>query len=202
MEREPRAISAVLHILLRAIAAYLRQGSGAGSHARLGAVSFIHRFGASLNRHFHYHCWVIDGVFEPVEDAADVPEAVRCRGGNARESPESGRYPSGFTSGAVALQPRDLSASAIGCSRAKRDIRALNEDGGNNSADRRCIIALITDAAPVERILVALGESPRPPPIAPARGPPAWDDDLGPVPDWDLLGQPEPDVAFDQRIAW
>jgi hypothetical protein len=45
--------------------------------ARFGAASFIHRFGASLNRHIHYHCCVIDGVFEPVEDAADVPEAVR-----------------------------------------------------------------------------------------------------------------------------
>jgi hypothetical protein len=40
------------------------------------------------------------------------------------------------------------------------------------------------------------------PPIAPARGPPAWDDDLGPMPEWDLLGQPEPDVEFDQRVSW
>ena len=77
LEREPRASSAVLHILLRVIEAHLRQGSGAGSRARFGAVSFIHRFGASLNRHVHYHCCVIDGVFEPVEDAADVPESVR-----------------------------------------------------------------------------------------------------------------------------
>jgi hypothetical protein len=49
LEREPRAISAVLHILLRVIEAHLRQGSGASSQARFGAVSFIHRFGASLN---------------------------------------------------------------------------------------------------------------------------------------------------------
>ena len=41
--------------------------------------SFIHRFGASLNRHVHYHCCVIDGVFEPVEDAGDVSLAVRFR---------------------------------------------------------------------------------------------------------------------------
>ena len=67
LEREPRAISAVLHILLRVIEAHLRQGSGASSHARFGAVSFIHRFGASLNRHVHYHCCVIDGVFAPAE---------------------------------------------------------------------------------------------------------------------------------------
>jgi hypothetical protein len=40
------------------------------------------------------------------------------------------------------------------------------------------------------------------PPIAPARGPPARDDDLGPMPDRDLLGQPKPDVEFDQRFSW
>jgi len=31
------------------------------------------------------------------------------------------------------------------------------------------IIAFITEAAPVEQILLALGEPPRPPPITPAR---------------------------------
>ncbi len=71
----------------------------------------------------------------------------------------------------------------------------------NGGADMR-IIAFITDAAPVERILVALGEPSRPPPIAPAHGLPAWEDAPEPMPDWDLLRQPGPDVAFDQRIAW
>jgi hypothetical protein len=66
LEREPQAVSAVLHILLRVIEAHLRRSSGGNSQARFGAVSFIHRFGASLNRHVHYHCCVIDGVFEPV----------------------------------------------------------------------------------------------------------------------------------------
>jgi hypothetical protein len=28
-------------------------------------VAFIHRFGSSLNPHLHFHCVVIDGVFEP-----------------------------------------------------------------------------------------------------------------------------------------
>ena len=65
LEREPRAISAVLHILLRVVEAHLRQGSDASSHARFEAVSFIRRFGASRNRHVHYHCCVIDGVFDP-----------------------------------------------------------------------------------------------------------------------------------------
>jgi hypothetical protein len=78
LEREPRAASAVLHLFLRVIEAHLRQASAAISpHARLGAVSFIHRFGASLNRHVHYHCCVIDGVFEAVEDASEISEAGR-----------------------------------------------------------------------------------------------------------------------------
>jgi hypothetical protein len=38
---------------------------GSGPAARLGAVALIHRFGATLNAHRHFHCVVIDGVFEP-----------------------------------------------------------------------------------------------------------------------------------------
>ena len=45
----------------------------------------------------------------------------------------------------------------------------------NCGADMR-IIAFITETAPVEQILNHIGEQPRPPPITPARGPPAWDD--------------------------
>jgi hypothetical protein len=108
LEREPRAISAVLHILLRVIEAHVCQASDAGSRARFGAVSFIHLFGASLNRHVRYdknhpgfrasralagaqipsrrigHCCVIDGVFEPLEDAGDVPQPVRFRPARCR----------------------------------------------------------------------------------------------------------------------
>ena len=60
----------------------------------------------------------------------------------------------------------------------------------------------VTEAAPVAQILTHIGESPRPPLISPARGPPAWDEAPEPMPDWDLLGQPEPDFAFDQRVSW
>jgi hypothetical protein len=80
LEREPRAISAVLHILLGIIEAHLRRSSNASSQARFGAVSFIHRFGASLNRQVQYHCCVIDGVFGPAEQADDAgPQTVRFR---------------------------------------------------------------------------------------------------------------------------
>jgi hypothetical protein len=79
LEREPQALSAVLRILLRVIEAHLRRSSGASARARFGAVSFIHRVGASLHRHVHSPCCVIDGVFEPVEETDDVPQSVRFR---------------------------------------------------------------------------------------------------------------------------
>jgi len=37
----------------------------------MGAVSFLHRFGSSLNPHFHYHVCVVDGLFEKVEEDMD-----------------------------------------------------------------------------------------------------------------------------------
>jgi hypothetical protein len=67
--------------------------------------------------------------------------------------------------------------------------------------DAKTSAALIADAAPVERILTQIGEPSRLPPIAPARGAPTWEDAPEPMPDWDLLSQPEPDVASDQRIT-
>jgi len=71
----------------------------------------------------------------------------------------------------------------------------------NCGADLR-IVACITEAAPVARMPTHIGEPPRPPPISPARGPPAGDEAPAPMPDRDLLQQPEPDFEFDQRIAW
>jgi hypothetical protein len=46
---------------------WLRQGSGC-ARGRLGAVSFVQRFGAALNEHVHFHCCMIDGVFAERED--------------------------------------------------------------------------------------------------------------------------------------
>ncbi len=75
----------------------------------------------------------------------------------------------------------------------------------NCGADRR-IVAFITPAAPVARMLNHSGEPAEPPRISPARGPPAWDDPtIVAVPDWDAdwdaLAQPQPDV-FDQQVPW
>lgn len=54
----------VLHILLLGIQQELiKRCPDAAEHARLGAVSFIHRFGDALNEHIHFHCCVIDALF-------------------------------------------------------------------------------------------------------------------------------------------
>ncbi len=65
------------------------------------------------------------------------------------------------------------------------------------------IIAFVTETPSVRAILAHIGEPTRPPAIAPARAPPAFDDP--PVelePDYDPLAQPEPAMEFDQRIHW
>jgi hypothetical protein len=65
------------------------------------------------------------------------------------------------------------------------------------------IVAFVTEAAPVQRILNHIGAPTEPPRISPARGPPAWDDPPGEaVPDWDVLAQPLPEYVFDQRVQW
>jgi hypothetical protein len=57
----------VLNIFLRVVEAHLRRSCpGASAQARFGALSCVHRCGASLNRHIHYHCCILDGVFEPL----------------------------------------------------------------------------------------------------------------------------------------
>ncbi len=56
-------------------------------------------------------------------------------------------------------------------------------------------------SASVARIVNHIGEPAEPPRIAPARGPPAWNDppiDLGP--DWEALAQPSPEYVFNQQV--
>ena len=63
------------------------------------------------------------------------------------------------------------------------------------------MIAFITETAPVRRILAHIGEPAEPPRIAPARGPPTWDDPpVDRVPDWAALAQPSPEDVFDQEV--
>jgi hypothetical protein len=70
LHQDVRVAGAVLQILLRAIRTTLRRASpGAPPDAQLGAVSFFHRFGSSLNVHPHYHLVVLDGVFSKADDS-------------------------------------------------------------------------------------------------------------------------------------
>jgi hypothetical protein len=63
---------------------------------------------------------------------------------------------------------------------------------------RRCFV---TEAPSVTRVLEGIGEPAQPPPLAPARGPPAWEAPFDPSPTFDpSQGQPQP--AFDQTVAW
>ena len=69
------------------------------------------------------------------------------------------------------------------------------------------IIAFITHSADIRQILDHIGVEPEPPHIAPARGPPLWEDfdaQLGEgtqlEPHWDLAAPPAPDYEVDQRV--
>ncbi len=69
LHHNPGIAGAVLRIFVRAIRTMLcRASPGAPRDARLGALTFLHRFGSSLNRHFHYHLVVLDGVFSGADD--------------------------------------------------------------------------------------------------------------------------------------
>ena len=55
LKTNPAAVSGVLHILLRVIHQELiERCPNTPKNARLGAVSFIHRFGDALNEHIHF----------------------------------------------------------------------------------------------------------------------------------------------------
>ena len=61
---EPTALTAVLGIVYRAIAAYLIRKAGLKqSAAQTGAVTLIQRFGSALNLNIHFHLLVPDGAY-------------------------------------------------------------------------------------------------------------------------------------------
>ena len=75
------------------------------------------------------------------------------------------------------------------------------------------IIAFITHSADIQQILEHIGTDSEPPRIAPARGPPLWDECDAQVdegsqiePDWatewDGAAQPVPDYEVDHRVNW
>jgi len=72
------------------------------------------------------------------------------------------------------------------------------------------IIAFITFSADIHKILEHIGVDTQAPRIAPARGPPLWDDcgaqeqgeGVEAEPDWDLPNQSPPEYHDDQRTDW
>jgi hypothetical protein len=64
-----KMITAVRRIVFGVIEQALRHLSGcAPIKARFGAISYLHRFGFSLNPHVHFHCCVTDGLFSAEAD--------------------------------------------------------------------------------------------------------------------------------------
>jgi hypothetical protein len=64
------------------------------------------------------------------------------------------------------------------------------------------IIAFITDAPARHSILTSLGEPTTPPEVAPARGPPLWEQAAQPLAHWEDAPAPVPEFVFDQRLSW
>ena len=58
LARDADLLNRVLRIFLNSVEkALLLCSPDAPDHARLGAVTFVHRFGSALNDHIHFHCW-------------------------------------------------------------------------------------------------------------------------------------------------
>ncbi|MEX0891400.1 MAG: transposase, partial [Gemmatimonadota bacterium] len=85
LHHDPQLAGAILRVLLRAIQTRLRRTSpGAAPDARLGAISFLHRFGSALNPHFHFHVVVLDGLFSQEPDGTvRFHEATHLTGDDA-----------------------------------------------------------------------------------------------------------------------
>jgi hypothetical protein len=84
--RDPALLTKVSRIFFEAIRAHLRAkagGAGPGERVEVGAVTFVQRFGGSLNLNPHLHVLVLDGVFVCRDDGATprfVPVAVPTAG--------------------------------------------------------------------------------------------------------------------------
>jgi hypothetical protein len=64
------------------------------------------------------------------------------------------------------------------------------------------IIAFITEAPARHSVLTCLGEPTTPPEVAPARGPPLWEQAAQPLAHWEDAPAPVPEFVFDQRLSW
>jgi hypothetical protein len=126
----------------------------------------------------------------PESSAAQLPPSVETSGNEPRETPH--RSPARYLW--AMLLARIYEAFPLTCPQCGTEMR---------------IVAFITEAAPVQRILNHIDEPATPPRIAPARGPPLWEEDDSGITSLDEerfsgdpLAQPEPEYEFDQRVTW
>lgn len=66
--RHPSVISAVDRILFREVERWMRRSCGP-REGRAGAVTFVQRFGGSLNLHVHFHVLFLEGLFTRAGDS-------------------------------------------------------------------------------------------------------------------------------------
>ena len=78
----PEAVAALTKIFLAEIERLLSAAADvtidAAARPRLGAISFLHRFGSALNHHVHLHVCATDGVFMPTGDGPPALLRASC----------------------------------------------------------------------------------------------------------------------------
>ena len=102
-----------------------QHSSGAGSASYLGVAVFIHRFGALLNTHLHFHCVIVDAAFD-----ADAAGGVSFHPASALDTPAIGEV-------RAAVRGRVLQARERRGLPAPEDAQAMaaREQGGDFSVD-------------------------------------------------------------------
>jgi hypothetical protein len=94
----PSAVAALTRIFVEEIERLLCNASGStrdgdrpsAGRPRLGAVSFLHRFGSAINHHVHLHACTTDGVFVPTRDGP--PAFLLARPITQPDSPPDGGH--------------------------------------------------------------------------------------------------------------
>ncbi|MEE9355602.1 MAG: transposase zinc-binding domain-containing protein [Methylococcaceae bacterium] len=77
LARDADLLNRVLRIFLDSVEKALHSCCpNAPDNARLGAVTFVHRFGSALNGNIHFHCCVIDGLFSSEGEDVRFDEAA------------------------------------------------------------------------------------------------------------------------------
>jgi Putative transposase len=149
------------------------------------------RFGSTLNGNIHFHGCIIDGRFNSKGEAVRFDEA-------AITSEDIAKIQTQVTERVLGLFKRSglLSPEAV-------DVMRGSRDAGGCGGELK-IIAFLTEADPVRRILIHIGEPITPPRLTPARAPADWieiDFDQT-VPDESENLEPVPEFEFDQTVSW